>query len=317
MKSYNSAKKIHDVYLFFERAFRVLHFKHLRKFVSQKKHNVVTSYLEFFNKEIIDNYKNLNKINKIVPDNEMKIWFCWLQGEDNMPELIKACYKSIIENCGKHEVVLITSDNIFDYIQLPDYIIEKFNSKKISYAQYSDIIRVNLLNNYGGIWMDSTLYCYSNLPDSIFNKKIFSGIKFRKSEIPNSTQNLFISNYYWSGFFCGTNEINNTFFSYMVDSFNHYWKDNDSLIEYLLIDYLFYVAYKNINEVKYEFDSTAYNNSHAYDMTLKKLNSCSSVENVKDKENYLYKLSRHNEYKKKINGKDTVYNDIIRGIYNA
>lgn len=43
------------------------------------------------------------------------------------------------------EIIVITKDNF------PNYIIEKFNKGNISIQQFSDIIRVYLMYNYGGI----------------------------------------------------------------------------------------------------------------------------------------------------------------------
>ena len=49
-------------------------------------------------------------------------------------------------------------------------ITDKFNGGKISIANYSDVIRMALLYQYGGYWIDSTVLLsdgwddYSNLP---------------------------------------------------------------------------------------------------------------------------------------------------------
>ena len=37
-----------------------------------------------------------------------KVWVCWLQGEENAPELIKKCISSIKENAVNREVIIFT-----------------------------------------------------------------------------------------------------------------------------------------------------------------------------------------------------------------
>lgn len=54
-----------------------------------------------------------------------------------------------------------------NYIKIPDIIQDRVESKKISMAQYSDIIRMCLLAEYGGLWIDSTVLVTQLIP-SIF-----------------------------------------------------------------------------------------------------------------------------------------------------
>ena len=54
------------------------------------------------------------------------IWVCWLQGEENMPEIIKLCYRSLIRNKGMHKVTLISQNNYADYVTVPLVILQKY-----------------------------------------------------------------------------------------------------------------------------------------------------------------------------------------------
>lgn len=68
------------------------------------------------------------------------IWFCWLQGIENAPEVVKACYNSLTRHLGiagrgstgspiarneGYEVKVIDEKNWREYIELPDYIIRR------------------------------------------------------------------------------------------------------------------------------------------------------------------------------------------------
>jgi len=88
-----------------------------------------------------------------------KVWICWFQGLDQAPELVKACVESVRRNLPDREIIIITNENIHDYVQFPDYIEKKWKAGIISFAHLSDILRVELLCRYGGIWIDSTVLC--------------------------------------------------------------------------------------------------------------------------------------------------------------
>lgn len=89
------------------------------------------------------------------------VWFCWLQGIEQAPDIVKACYRSVEKYvCGSGEwnLVVITEKNLGEYIQLPEYIMDKYKKGIISPACFSDLIRLELLIRYGGLWTDSTVF---------------------------------------------------------------------------------------------------------------------------------------------------------------
>ena len=49
--------------------------------------------------------------------------------------------------------------NIGGLVSFPQHIVEKFNAGKISPTHLSDLLRLELLINYGGVWIDSTVFC--------------------------------------------------------------------------------------------------------------------------------------------------------------
>ncbi len=46
------------------------------------------------------------------------IWFMWLQGESDMPDIVKLCYRSAIKYCREGKLILITKDNINLLVEL-------------------------------------------------------------------------------------------------------------------------------------------------------------------------------------------------------
>lgn len=101
------------------------------------------------------------------------IWICWLQGEENAPELVKVCIGSVRKYMSDYNIHIITFENMESYIQLPQYILKKWNNKKISNTLMSDLIRTELLVKYGGLWLDATVLLTAPVPEYVFEKKLF------------------------------------------------------------------------------------------------------------------------------------------------
>lgn len=99
---------------------------------------------------------------KTVADFPKIIWWSWLQGESEAPELAKVCLESLRKNFPDYKIVIVTNDNLDNYVKLPQTILDKFNAGWIKGAHFADIIRLNLLAKYGGVWMDATVFCTGN-----------------------------------------------------------------------------------------------------------------------------------------------------------
>ncbi len=123
------------------------------------------------------NYKHtllqLSHEQNIIPNNPYpdKIWVLWLQGVDNAPTLVKRCIQSQQQFAGDKEVIVLTSENLNQYITLPEHIQHKHKLGRISFTHLSDIIRVTILAAYGGLWLDSTCLLTDTLPEYISHPK--------------------------------------------------------------------------------------------------------------------------------------------------
>lgn len=100
-------------------------------------------------------------------------WICWLQGMDAAPTVVKQCYASINKWLQGWDIVLITSENYADYADLPDFIIDKWKSGVISNTHFSDILRLQLLIEHGGLWLDATTMLTGVLPDYVVQSDFF------------------------------------------------------------------------------------------------------------------------------------------------
>ncbi|SYW14875.1 capsular polysaccharide synthesis protein [Oenococcus oeni] len=101
------------------------------------------------------------------------VWFCWFQGIEHAPELVKLNYKNLQHKLGNDRVILITADNFLNYVKLPKKLLVAWKTGKIPNTQFSDLLRAELLTENGGIWLDSTVYLSSNQLPNYFNDDFF------------------------------------------------------------------------------------------------------------------------------------------------
>ena len=103
-----------------------------------------------------------------------KVWICWLQGIDNAPVLVQRCFESLNKNLKDKDIILITLENYKQYVDFPEHIIEKWNKGIITNTHFSDLLRLELLINYGGTWIDATVLCTGeNIPSYILDSDLF------------------------------------------------------------------------------------------------------------------------------------------------
>lgn len=263
------------------------------------------------NKNTLEKYRKIN-ISLVSKDDFNKIiWVFWWQGLESMPKLIRACYESVLEYKEDYTVVLLTKENLKDYVTLSNDIINKFNRNFISITHLSDLIRVKLLHEYGGIWIDASIMLTEGV-SQIVGKNGFSTGK-------GPVDNKYISQQKWTVFFWSNiSGLGCDFFALIEDILDQYWRKHNFMVEYLLMDYIIYLCYENIPWVKKLLDSVPFNNSRMHEL-CKIINTCYSAEKYCEITNntYLHKLS----YKIKLeettaDGKRTFYGYIINRFLN-
>jgi hypothetical protein len=63
----------------------------------------------------------------------------------------------------------------------------------MKYAHFADLVRLDLLKNHGGVWMDATLYMTNHIPEYILKEDFFAFLTDKLTAYPYSfMQNCFI-----------------------------------------------------------------------------------------------------------------------------
>lgn len=159
-----------------------------------------------------------------------KVWFCWMQGIEHAPKVVKVCYESLKKNLKEREIIVLTSENIHDYVALPEMIEEKYRKGIITQAHYADLMRLELLTKYGGTWMDATVYCSDDeYPEELLSSDLFVFQQLRN----NATGFIGLSNWFI------TSCTNNRILLVLRDMMYEYWRRYNCVIDYFIFHLFF------------------------------------------------------------------------------
>ncbi len=151
------------------------------------------------------------------------------QGLESAPEVVKKCYDSLVKNLSKKEIIVITSENINQYVEFPDYIIDKWEKGIITNTHMTDLLRLELLIKYGGMWVDATVLCAcpeEEIPHYFFDSDLFMFQCLKPGRNGHST---YISSWLMSA------KSNNKVLMATRHLCYAYWRKNMKMMDYFLL----------------------------------------------------------------------------------
>lgn len=199
----------------------------LRLIVSLK---IQKRLIKKYNKEL-QSFKYDNTLSCTLSN---KLWIFWWQGIDNAPDLVKVCYKSVIDNLKDWDIILITENNYKDYVSFPDFILEKLSNGQITLTHFSDLLRLELLIKYGGLWLDATVLCTgSNIPKSILESDLF----VYQAQKPGADGRAVVMSSW-----CMYAKTNNKILMATRNLLYKYWEKNTKMDDYFLLHQFFSIV---------------------------------------------------------------------------
>lgn len=156
-----------------------------------------------------------------------KVWICWFQGIDSAPALVQKCYQSVKDNMPDKEIIVLTMDKLSEYAEFPEFILEKWKSGVITHTHMTDLLRLELLIQHGGMWLDATVFCSGDdIPDYYFDSNLF----FYQCLKPGRDGHAnYISSWLMSA------KTNNKILMAVRYLCYEYWKENNSMVDYFLL----------------------------------------------------------------------------------
>ena len=92
-----------------------------------------------------------------------KLFMYWHQGWDSAPDFVKRCAATWQRHNPTWDINLLDAATIGKKIELPAAL----KTLNLPLPALSDVIRIHLLKQYGGVWADATLWCTRPLDDWI------------------------------------------------------------------------------------------------------------------------------------------------------
>lgn len=164
------------------------------------------------------------------------IWFSWLQGLDNAPEIVRVCYESLKQHLADFEIKVIDGNNMNDYVELPVHILDRWEKRQIPSANFSDLLRLELLIRYGGTWIDATVLCTGKEHTEEYLDADLFMFQYTR---PGSVEWGGIGNWFITS--CTNNEV----LMVLRDMLYSYWKDYDCTLDY----YIFHLFFSMLRAV--------------------------------------------------------------------
>lgn len=232
------------------------------------------------------------------------IWIFWWQGVESMPKLCYACYKKLLSTNGKYKIICVSKHNYSEYINIPDYLINKVTNGVFSYTHLSDVIRVMLIAKYGGLWVDATLFFTDEIPEKWFDYDFFS----IKNKMENSE---YISRNRWSTFIMGSGYSNSPFWKKLESLMLEYTRRENIFIEYMTIDVFMDILFE-MKEYNHLLESLPLQNESLH-VLRGLLNSPFNLQYMKvlKKDNICFKLTYKMKFLEFKSQLPTFYNKII------
>ncbi|MDD7963506.1 capsular polysaccharide synthesis protein [Microbacterium thalli] len=158
-----------------------------------------------------------------------RIWSFWRQGWRLAPQVARLGSASL-SNHANAPVVQIDRRTLPSIVKVDARVERWMREGRLSEAHYSDLIRVSLLRQHGGIWIDPTVVAASPI-DFTEVDGLISLVR------PASPVAENISNQRWSTFLLGSRG-NHWIWAELERRLLAYWAHHRTAIHYHLLDYL-------------------------------------------------------------------------------
>ena len=276
---------------------------------------------------IIEAYFNgeIEKYN-IQPKKDLKnkkiIWQYWAQGIENAKDTAKLCFASVDKYKGDYEVIRITDENIDEYLDLPEFIKEKRKNPDFRPVFFSDLLRVVLINVYGGIWFDASILLTDEVPTKYEDYDFFMFSRDTNSinkDWGKGDQHFYFS---WREEF-KVKHLSSIMYGYekselssvMLDLLLYFWKNEEKIPHYFFFQIMINEL-KDMNVIDFNFPVEDDTLPHLLQTKMSKKFKHEEYQYIINHAS-LHKLSLHEELKEKdIFGNLTYYGFFKQEVFN-
>lgn len=169
------------------------------------------------------------------------------------------------------------------------FIKRKVQQGNITFTHLSDIIRLNLLTLYGGAWIDATVFCAKNIPESLFERPFYS-IHFGKyTKDPSHGR--------WTTFLLFA-QRDNAIVKRTLEYHYKYWYKHHVIIDYIMFDYLISEVLSQDDALNKMVDDIPVNNKDVFELMDHLEDRSFSIKDfLNEHDSIFYKLSWKHKFK--------------------
>lgn len=180
----------------------------------------------------------------------------WAQGFDDTPHVVKKCVESWQHYNPDYEIRCIDDISLDDYIDMESWLPNEWNKPsgchktkygkgEIRPAHKSDIVRLLLLEKYGGVYVDATVWCNMPLNNWLHNHTEGGFFAFSNPNENNLIANWFIASVSQHYLVCE-----------WLKNIKDFWRDTsaDDEYEYFVHQNIFKKLYESDNDFRYVWD---------------------------------------------------------------
>lgn len=247
-------------------------------------------------------------------EGKIPVWFAWWQGFDEMPEVVRICYESLVKNLPANATFrFISLENVMEYVTFSDSVINGFNEGKITFAMLSAFLRAELLYRYGGMWVDASCLVTSPISAELLDAA-FAGKKLFTLRYDNSIFSADITKGRWSKNLWAT-ASRQLLFKFWAEAMNFYFEVTGEIPDYEQVDYIIALACEIFPEIELKLlenkqvsnDVLEFVENINYRVTEERLS--------KLEENQFCKLTCRKDYKSSTLAKDETMYSVIKARY--
>lgn len=264
--------------------------------------------------DIISKYQKYEIIDRVtIPIEKYPIWVFWWQGVEGMPKVVRRCYELI--NRNNENVTLLTIDNVREYIDIPEAVFDKVRTGEISYTHFSDILRLTLLSDKGGMWIDATCFNPYAIPEDAKKQIFYSPHDRHKQKKLAGNYMYWCDSGGWRSWNIGTNIIRNPLFAFSSELITALAVNEKCFPNYFMVDCMISYAYRNFNWAKNMIDNMPDFNTRCADLFLLYFNANKQYDEEEYKQlienDWIFKLTYKSVWLKRVDGKLTFYGKLL------
>ena len=107
-----------------------------------------------------EGFETVTTTSEAVAPFPKKIWSYW-DGDNN--EVINRCVKTWSKFNPDYKIVMLNRANLAQYLPDEDLSVKPWEGYDYTPQRFSDMVRLHILRQEGGFWMDATIVCHASL----------------------------------------------------------------------------------------------------------------------------------------------------------